>query len=327
MDIVRFLGVLLVYGQRAFIYPGSIPGIGPPVETVEGWRLPYEALTLETPDKAQLKALLFVQKLECEDASPIRTAATTDDEFASRRPTFIIFHGNAENYSHGIIFARVLYLRLRCNVILAEYRGYADCPGTPSESGIRIDSQTTLDFACHHPILSPTAKILYGLSLGGGVAIELASRNPDLIHGLAVENTFLSLPKMLPVLMPSLSKLKFLVRDKWRSEVNITKVPPTTPILFLSGAQDEIVPPAHMKELYELSKAENPDAQRTFVLFEKGTHNDTWQQPNYRKALRDFIGSIRSPASDPPLRSSSLPTKSQARKTVDASKPLPPKPI
>lgn len=78
---------------------------------------------------------------------------------------------------------------------------------------------------------------------------------------------------MLPVLMPSLSKFKFLVKDKWRSEVNITKIPPSTPILFLSGAQDEIVPPAHMKELYDLSK-ELPDAQRTLVLFEKGTHSE-----------------------------------------------------
>ncbi len=73
--------------------------------------------------------------------------------------------------------------------------------------------------------------------------------------------------------MPSLSKFKFLVKDKWRSEVNITKVPPTTPILFLSGAQDEIVPPAHMKELYELSNAQ-PGAKRTFALFEKGSHSE-----------------------------------------------------
>jgi len=94
------------------------------------------------------------------------------------------------------------------------------------------------------------------------------------------------------------------------SEVNITKIPPRTPILFLSGAQDEIVPPAHMKELYEQSKT-HPDAQRTFVLFEKGGHSefyswfvfhvwaeqprypdDTWQQPNYRKALRDFVNAV-----------------------------------
>jgi len=229
-----------------------------------------------------------VQKRVVQDANVIRTTATSDDEFASRRPTCIVFHGNAENYSDGVIFARLLFLKLRCNVALASYRGYGDCTGTPSEAGIRIDSQTIFDYICHHPVLGRSPKILYGLSLGGSVAIDLASRNPETIHGLAVENTFLSLPKMLPVLMPSLARLKFLVKDKWRSEINITKIPPTTPIMFLSGAMDDIVPPTHMQQLYSLSQT-TPDAQRTFVLFEKGGHNDTWQQPNYRKALREFF--------------------------------------
>jgi hypothetical protein len=65
----------------------------------------------------------------------------------------------------------------------------------------------------------------------------------------------------------------YSLTDETISEVNITKIPPKTPILFLSGAQDEIVPPRHMKELYENSKSE-PDAQRTFVLFEKGSHSE-----------------------------------------------------
>jgi fermentation-respiration switch protein FrsA (DUF1100 family) len=59
----------------------------------------------------------------------------------------------------------------------------------------------------------------------------------------------------------------------FRSETSIIKVPPTTPILFLSGAQDDIVPPSHMQELYTISKEEDPNAQRTFVPFENGGHS------------------------------------------------------
>ncbi|CAG7847147.1 SubName: Full=Related to protein involved in cell growth {ECO:0000313/EMBL:CCA66718.1} [Serendipita indica DSM 11827] len=256
------------------------------VETPERYHIPFEHIELITKDNVTLKSFLFIQKRRLEDATDIRTTATTDTEFAARRPTVIVFHGNAESYADGVVFARVLYLRLRCNVALASYRGYGDCTGVPSEHGIQIDSQ-----------------ILYGLSLGGAVAIDLASRNPETIHGVAIENTFLSLPKMLPVLMPALKSFKWLVKDKWRSEVNITKIPSTTPMLFLSGAKDEIVPPAHMQQLYDIAISDFPDAddpkaavrvgsRRKFARFENGRHNDTWTQPEYRKALREFIDTV-----------------------------------
>ncbi|KAG8814793.1 hypothetical protein FRC19_001485 [Serendipita sp. 401] len=309
MDIVRFLAVLCKHGQRCFVYPGSLNGMTSEIESPDRWQLPYEHVQLTTSDNVQLKALLFVQRRHVENATDIRTTATSDKEFASRRPTCIVFHGNAEAYYDGVVFARILYLRLRCNVLLASYRGYGDCTGTPSEAGIQIDSQTMLDHVCNHEVLGPSPKMLYGLSLGGAVAIDLASRNPELIHGVAVENTFLSLPKMLPVLMPALGKFKFLVKDKWRSEVNVTKIPASTPLVFLSGALDEIVPPEHMKQLYEISKSsaelsvaaaagkgegeeKGVEAKRTFVLFENGHHNDTWTQPTYRKALREFVDSV-----------------------------------
>ncbi|PVG03402.1 alpha/beta-hydrolase [Serendipita vermifera] len=270
--------------------PSCIQEAGP-VEAPDKWQIPYEHIHLETEDKTQLHSFIFVQRRHIDGGNDIRTSAVNDDEFASRRPTCIVFHGNAENYSDGVIFARVLFLKLRCNVVLASYRGYGDCTGTPCEAGIRMDSQTIFEFVCRHPILGPSPKVLYGLSLGGSVAIDLASRNTDRVHGVAVENTFLSLPKMLPVLMPSLSKFKFLVKDKWRSEISIKRIPPSTPILFLSGADDQIVPPAHMQQLYAISKSE-PESNRRMVLFEKGGHNDTWQQPNYRRVLREFVDSV-----------------------------------
>lgn len=303
MDIVRFLTILCKHGQRCFVYPGSLPGMSEAVETPERYHIPFEHIELITKDNVTLKSFLFIQKRRLEDATDIRTTATTDTEFAARRPTVIVFHGNAESYADGVVFARVLYLRLRCNVALASYRGYGDCTGVPSEHGIQIDSQTILDYVCNHDILGPTPKILYGLSLGGAVAIDLASRNPETIHGVAIENTFLSLPKMLPVLMPALKSFKWLVKDKWRSEVNITKIPSTTPMLFLSGAKDEIVPPAHMQQLYDIAISDFPDAddpkaavrvgsRRKFARFENGRHNDTWTQPEYRKALREFIDTV-----------------------------------
>jgi fermentation-respiration switch protein FrsA (DUF1100 family) len=98
--------------------------------------------------------------------------------------------------------------------------------------------------------------------------------------------------------MPSLSKFKFLVKDKWRrfvlasnfhpqsvvesfysSENSIQRIPPTTPMLFLSGADDQIVPPTHMQQLYSISKSE-ADSNRRFVLFEKGGHSGSISESN-----------------------------------------------
>lgn len=97
---------------------------------------------------------------------------------------------------------------------------------------------------------------------------------------------------MVPTVLPVLAPFKSFVRDKWRrlagdhfvgcqptqvpysSHRAIRVVPVTTPILFLSGAKDEVVPPSHMKTLYELScHGEDTKPTRTFVEFENGTHS------------------------------------------------------
>lgn len=60
-------------------------------------------------------------------------------------------------------------------------------------------------------------------------------------------------------------------------------IPATTPILFLSGAKDEVVPPSHMKTLYDLAcHGEDAKPTRTFVVFQNGTHS-TWPE---RRSVR-----------------------------------------
>lgn len=69
---------------------------------------------------------------------------------------------------------------------------------------------------------------------------------------------------------PDVKKLK----PYYCSHLAIRVIPETTPILFLSGAKDEVVPPSHMKILYELScHGEDAKPTRTFVVFENGTHS------------------------------------------------------
>ena len=80
----------------------------------------------------------------------------------------------------------------------------------------------------------------------------MASRNPHSVSALILENTFLSLPRLVPSAIPALGPLSFLCHQKWDSASKIHLIPHTTPILMLSGVRDEVVPREHMKGLWEL---------------------------------------------------------------------------
>lgn len=144
-----------------------------------------------------------------------------------------------------------------------------------------------LDYVREHPILQHTPLVAYGQSIGGAVAIDLVSRNEDSFSGLMVENTFLSLPKLIPSVMPFLKHFTFLCHQQWPSEKSIQRIA-KTPILFLAGAKDELVPPSHMVKLNELSESR---AEKTWCVFPNGMHNDTCMQPGYFTAIREFLES------------------------------------
>lgn len=152
-----------------------------------------------------------------------------------------------------------------------------------------------LDYVRAHPILGKTKIIAYGQSLGGAVAIDVVARNPDAFSGLMIENTFLSVPKMIPHVIPMLKNLTFLCHLNWPSESSIRQIV-NTPILFLSGAKDELVPPTHMKGLYEASQTRG---LKVWKEFENGTHNDTCIQSGYFSAVRDFLLEIRDDVPEP----------------------------
>jgi len=107
-----------------------------------------------------------------------------------------------------------------------------------------------------------------------------------------VENTFTSIPTLVDKLFPVISSLKGLVlANFWPSDARISSV--KCPILFISGEQDELIPPAHMKQLYSLATSAT---FATFVGFTQlsvpgGDHNSTWQSNigAYLQAIREFM--------------------------------------
>ena len=143
--------------------------------------------------------------------------------------------------------------------------------------------------------LKNSAQVVFGRSLGGAVAIYLANKYPDNVKGVILENTFLSVASMVDVLMPYVSWMKSLVlRIGWNNFNDIKNL--FQPIMFISGTQnsfhfyfklifiifwnflfagdsDELVPPSHMKLLYEVALKSK---HRDFFGVSGGKHNDTW---------------------------------------------------
>jgi abhydrolase domain-containing protein 13 len=157
--------------------------------------------------------------------------------------TVLMFHGNAGNIGHRLPIARMLVNYIGCNVLMLEYRGYGASTGEPDETGLTLDGYTGLKYLRERAETRDHRYIVYGQSLGGAVSIKLVAKNQDDgdIAGLILENTFLSMRKLIPSIIPPTKYLTLLCHQVWPSDSilpTITKVP----ILFLSGLQDEMVP-------------------------------------------------------------------------------------
>jgi len=173
-----------------------------------------------------------------------------------------------------------MHAELRANVLLVEYRGYGDSDDAdPTEEGFKKDAEASLRFVRAHPEINGSKVFLFGRSLGGAVAFHLAGyaqREGMDLAGLVVENTFVSIPRMVDHLMPLVAIFKDLVcRIYWDSGKVVGGL--DLPVLYLSGGKDELVPPGQMIELYRKS-LEGPAALVKMHVIKDGTHNETWLQ-------------------------------------------------
>ena len=266
-------GSLLYFKQNDLIYPRYMPsGARTEVPTPAQFHIDdAESINLPTPDGQTLHAyLLFPPR------SPLR-----------KNITMLLFHGNAGNIGHRLPIGKVLSQSLGCNVFMLEYRGYGLSTGDPDEGGLTMDAHTGLDYIRQRAELKNTKLVVYGQSLGGAVAIKLveANQHRGAIAGVILENTFTSIPAMIPTVFPVAKPLARLCHQLWKSDQTLAKITADIPFLFLSGLKDEIVPAHMMRTLYELCKAET----KIWKSFRNGMHNSTVAEPGYFDAIWEFV--------------------------------------
>ena len=114
--------------------------------------------------------------------------------------TVLMFHGNAGNIGHRVPIARAIMQRLGCSVFMLEYRGYGLSTGSPDEVGLMIDAQTAYDYIRTRAETRDNDVVVFGQSLGGAVSVKLVAKNQNdkRLVGLILENTFLSMRKLIP---------------------------------------------------------------------------------------------------------------------------------
>ncbi len=158
-------------------------------------------------------------------------------------PTLIYFHGNAGHIGMRGMKVRP-FLDAGLGVLLTTWRGYSGNPGRPSEDGLYADGRAARNFLSRRGV--PGARhILYGESLGTGVAVHLAREAAP--AALVLEAPYSSIPDLAAHLMPFVP-IKPLVLDRFDSTEKIGAV--TAPILVVHGAQDQTIPIALAQRLY-----------------------------------------------------------------------------
>lgn len=175
------------------------------------------------------------------------------------------FHGNAENIGMGLDHLAMLG-RLGVNVMELDYRGYGKSEGSPNEAGVYRDADAAYLYLTATKNFNPKNIYLYGHSLGGAVAVDLASRRE--VGGLIVESSFTSVPDMARHVY-RVPFARYLPRSRFDSLAKIARV--KAPVLVIHGTRDGVIPFEMGRRLYE--EAREPKA---FLPIEGAEHDDPY---------------------------------------------------
>ena len=190
----------------------------------------YEEIFIETDKKIKLKSWFIKKDL---------------DKFK----TILIFHGNAGN-----LFNRVYKLnelnKLDVNILLISWRGFSGNKGKPTEKNLYRDADESVKWLNNQGVINKNI-ILYGESLGTGVATELGTSNA--FGGIILESPFTSIANAAKIYYPYLP-VNIILKDRYDSIGKIKNI--NTPIFIMHGKMDNIVPQQMGLELFE--KANNP---------------------------------------------------------------------
>lgn len=177
------------------------------------------------------------------------------------RPVILYFHGNGD-YLAGFFGRFRSLIADGTGVVAVSYRGYAGSTGQPSERGLLQDAAAAYAFAVAR--YKPERIVVWGFSLGSGVAVALAAERP--VGKLILEAPYTSITDVAASAF-WFAPVRLLMRDEFRSDQRIGQV--MVPLLVMHGELDPTIPVAFGERLFAMA-----NEPKRFVRLARGGHND-----------------------------------------------------
>jgi len=162
--------------------------------------------------------------------------------------TILYCHGTGGNLSLQTTFVPMMQQFFKVNVLAFGYPGYSGSTGTPSEAGCYASSEAAYDWLLSEKKINPKRLILFGQSMGGGVACHLALKKPH--AGLILLSTFTTLPERAQELIP-IFPINWLMKNRFDNRTKLSQY--TGPLLIAHGDNDDVVPFHHSEELFAVA--------------------------------------------------------------------------
>ncbi len=196
------------------------------------------------PDPAQYGVAYAMTTVRYDTEDGLALSAWYRPADRDDRATVVYFHGNGGHHGHRGPTVRYLW-ESGYGVLLAGYRGYGGNPGSPSETGLAADARAALRWLADQGVGSDCI-VLYGESLGSGVAIRLGSETD--VAAVLLESPFSSIADVGQAHYP-VFPVRLLLRDRFDSTSRVADI--GAPILVMHGDADRTVPIRFGRRLFE----------------------------------------------------------------------------
>lgn len=236
----------------------------------------------ELPQRGDGLQDVWIEHDSAETGQRVKLHALWFEHDAPDAPVLLYLHGARRNVEGSVW--RIEQMRdLGFSVLAIDYRGFGrSTDELPSEPVVVEDARAAWAWlAQQHP---QRKRFIFGHSLGGAIAVQLASEVDD-ARGLMVEGTFTSIPAVFQTMKWGWLPITPFITQRFDSASRIARV--KAPVLVVHGSRDSLIRPALGRALYERAPA-----PKKFVLVEGGTHGSTnrMAQAQYRDALKELFG-------------------------------------
>jgi len=250
-----FIVIVMFFFQRNLLYHPNIHNYyGPQLSA------PIKKVKIKTRDNIELFSWYYGENF-------------------SDNKTILFLHGNAGSLENRIEKLNHFY-NMKINFLIIAWRGFSGNKGRPNEKGLYEDARSAVKWLRFKGVAEDDI-IIYGESLGTGVAVEIAQNKS--FAGIILESPFTSMIDVGKDKYPYLP-VKLLLQDKYESDKKIKNI--KSPILIMHGKADNIVPFHMGKKMYELSKE-----PKYSYFSEHDTHMLNYDE-KLLGALKNFIYSL-----------------------------------